>query len=406
MSGSDFRQRQVLAEAGLAVLPFNNLSGDASLDYFSDGITEDLTTELSRYPELRIAARNSAFTYKGKSVNVQEVGRDLGVRYVLEGSVRRSVDRVRITAQLIDATSGHHVWAERYDEEGSDVFDLQDQVTRKVAAALGGERGLIRRAGYLRAWEKPATALDEYDYFLRIHMLIYQFTKDGMTQAQQVALEGLQRFPGSSLIQIKLGWVLFQLARHDWSEKPERDLERAFQLASEGLAGRSLPPIGQWHGHWLMSNLQVWHKRDYEQALAERDVALTLAPADADTLVQLCEVLLYSDKSDDCIASVEKAKRMGPRYPPWWFGNAGWAHYLKGHYETAIELARGSRPIIGSASYAALDRTEEARELAAKVLSSNPKLTLTYLRATQPYRNKEHLERLLDHLRKAGVPES
>src|SRR3954470_19342759 len=213
MSGSDFRQRQGLAEAGLAVLPFNNLSGDASLDYFSDGITEDLTTELSRYPELRIAARNSAFTYKGKSVNVQEVGRDLGVRYVLEGSMRRSVDRVRITAQLIDATSGHHVWAERYDEEGSDVFDLQDQVTRKVAAALGGERGLIRRAGYLRAWEKPATALDEYDYFLRIHMLIYQFTKDGMTQAQQVALEGLQRFPGSSLIQIKLGWVLFQLAR-------------------------------------------------------------------------------------------------------------------------------------------------------------------------------------------------
>jgi tetratricopeptide (TPR) repeat protein len=337
---------------------------------------------------------------------VQEVGRDLGVRYVLEGSVRRSADRVRITAQLIDATSGHHVWAERYDEERSDVFALQDQVTRKVAAALGGERGLIRRAGYLHAWEKPITVLDEYDYFLRIHMLIYQFTKDGMAQAQQVALEGLQRFPESSLIRIKLGWVLFQLARRDWSDEPERDLEQAFQLASEGLAGRNLPPIGQWHGHWLMSNLQVWHKRDYEQALAERDIALALAPADADTLVQLCEVQLYSDKPEDCIASVESAMHMGPRLPPWFPGYAGWAHYLNGHYQRAIELARGSRPIIAAASYAALDRTEEARELAAKVLKGSPKLTLTYLRATQPYRNKEHLERLLDHLRKAGVPES
>jgi hypothetical protein len=126
----------------------------------------------------------------------------------------------------------------------------------------------------------------------------------------------------------------------------------------------------------------------------------------ADTLVQLCEVLLYSDKSDDCIISVEKAMRMGPRYPPWFLGYAGWAHYLKGDYEMAIELASGSRPIIGSASYAALDRAEEARELAAKVLRSSPTLTLTCLRSTQPYRNKAQLERLLDHLRKAGVPGS
>jgi tetratricopeptide (TPR) repeat protein len=226
-----------------------------------------------------------------------------------------------------------------------------------------------------------------------------------MAQAQQVALEGLQRFPGSSLIRIKLGWVLFQLARHDWSEEPERDLERAFQLASEGLSGRNLPPIGQWHGHWLMSNVQVWHMRDYEQALAERDTALALAPADADTLAQLCEVQLYSGKPDDCIASIEKAMRMGPHYPPWFLGYAGWAYYLKGQYERAIELARGSRPIIAAASYAAPDQTEAAREVAAKVLKGNPKLTLAYIRATQPYRNNEHLERLLDHLRKAGVPE-
>ena len=242
-------------QPSLAVLPLANMSGDPALDYFSDGLTEDLTTQLARFPELGVVARNSAFAYKGKAVDVKQVGKELGVSFVLEGSVRRTADRVRITAQLIDATTGRHVWADHFDEEGTDVFALQDRVVQKVAAAVVGEHGLIRAAGYRQAWEKPDAQLAEYDYFLRIHSLIFRFTREGMEEARRVAQEGLGRFPRSALIRIKLGWVDLQFVRFGWSDDPARDLDEAYRLAQEAMQTTNLPTLARLHGHWLLAML-------------------------------------------------------------------------------------------------------------------------------------------------------
>jgi TolB-like protein len=217
----------VSAEPSIAVLPFANMSDDPSLDYFSDGIAEDIITELSRFPDLLVVARNSSFTYKGQAVKAQEAARNLGVRYLLEGSVRRSGDQVRITAQLIDGTTGHHLWAERFDETQKDVFALQDQVTSKIIGSIAGETGRIRLADYKRAWGQEAAGLDEYDYFLRVHSLIHQFNKDDMFRAKKVAEEGLRKLPGSALLRVKLGWTLWHLAWRGWSENRGRDYERA-----------------------------------------------------------------------------------------------------------------------------------------------------------------------------------
>jgi TolB-like protein/class 3 adenylate cyclase len=216
----------------LAVLPFANLSGDPALDYFSDGLTEDLTTQLSQNPELLVIARTSASAYKGKSFDIRRIGTELGARYVLEGSVRKMNDKVRITAQLIDASTGRHVWAKRYDEESHDIFSLQDEVIQKIATTVGGIRGEIRAASYPEVWRKDATNLEEYDYFLRIHGLILRGPRADLAQARAVGFEGLARFPDSGLMRIKLGWTYMQDVDRGYSDDPGRDLRRAFDLAN------------------------------------------------------------------------------------------------------------------------------------------------------------------------------
>ena len=159
------------------------MSGDSEQEYFADGITEDIITELSKWGEFSVIARNSAFTYKGRAVKVQNVADDLGADFVLEGSVRKSGERVRITGQLIDAHTGHHVWADKFDESDDDLFDLQDRVTRKIVTTLGGAYGQIRKNEYQRVWSKPASSLDEYECFLRGHSVFYGFTAEAYSRS-------------------------------------------------------------------------------------------------------------------------------------------------------------------------------------------------------------------------------
>jgi adenylate cyclase len=396
----------------IAVLPFTNMSGDPTLDYFGDGVAEDLITELARYPELVVSGRNSTFFYKGKPITTRQVGQELGVRYVVEGSVRKSGDKVRITAQLIDATEDRNVWAQRYDEEGSDVFGVQDKVTQKVVLAISGEDGLIREAQHRLAWSKASGSLDEYDYALRVHSLIYRFNKADLIRARDLALEGLQRFPNSSFIRIKLAWCYFHLARRGWSDNPREDLERAFRLASEGLAGHDLPPLGQWHGHWLMSSLYVWYKRDFDAGLAEREATLALVPYDTETLLSLSQNLLWVGRPDEVIADFAKAAARDPHIPAIFYNNLGVAYHLKGQNEQALaELKRVSIPDLfnnewRASVYAELGRWDEARAAVAEIRKVNPKITVASLREVLPFRDEVELVRHLDNLKKAGMPES
>ena len=398
-------------QPSIAVLPFANMSSDPSLEYFVDGITEDLTTWLSQNPELRVISRTSAFAYKGKSPDIRQIGRELGARYILEGSVRKDSDRVRITAQLIETASGSHVWAERYDEEGNDVAALQDAVTHKIVGSVGSMHGQIRAADYRNAWSKDATKLQEYDYFLRIHGLIMRGPKEDLEEARQVAFEGLKRFPDSAIIKIKLAWTYLNDVRRGFSDDPRRDLERAFALGSEGMAGKDIPRLGQMHGHWLMALAYFYCKQDYSRALDERDITLAMAPIDAIVYVDLSQTLTFAGRPMEALNSIHKAIELDPSYPAWFHTYLAEAYYAAGKSREALdELAKINQPafrdlVYRAASHASLGQLEEARLAVAGLQDWNSSVSLAKIRYLFPYRSDTDRQRVLDDLRKASLPQ-
>ena len=387
------------------------MSADPSLDYFSDGISEDIITELSRFPELHVIARHSSVSYKGKSLSVQQMAQELGVRFMLEGSVRREGEKVRITAQLIDAVEGHHLWANRFDKTGDDVFALQDEVTRAIVGSIAGSEGAIRKAGHRHAWGKEAASLDEYDYFLRIHGLIMIFSKESLSQAVNVAEEGLERFPDSSLLRFKLGWALYWLAWSGWSDDPKGALECAFDLATAGLSAPDLPLLAEKEGRMLMALLYLRARKDHDRALAEAEATLALFPQDSDALVVNSEVLLFMSKPDTALDWIAVALQRQPRVPEWYHIYVGWPYYLKAEYERAIEtLKKQSWDDMGklrllAASYAELGFKDEAMDAVTGMLELGPQLTLGTFHHDLPYQHQADLERELESLRKAGLPE-
>lgn len=404
---------QVAAQS-VAVLPFTNVSGDPALDYFADGVTETLTAGLSRSPAIRVIARTSAAAYKGKAVDVRQIGRELGAQFILEGSVQKGADKVRIVAQLIDTATGDHVWSDRYDGEAADALALQDEVAEMVIGSVGGNHGLIRKQEYEQAWGKDQANLDEYDYFLRGQQLFSRFTKEDTLRALAVWQEGLARNQGSGLLRIVVGWAHFQLFYGGWSEAPDADLQRAFELVEQGLATRPLPPIGKYNGHLLRAWLQVYHKKDWDQAWHERDIVLALNPNDASTIVSMAELAIQSGQPDEAIASLS---REGISWDTSYIFSSphvhfGMAYFMKGEYQTALEhLQREPNldPLYTlaflAATYAELGQLEEARATARKILAGNANATLALMRAVWPFRREADSERLIGALRKAGLPE-
>lgn len=408
------RSLSLAAAPSVAVLPFTNVSGDPALDYFADGVTETLTAGLSRSPAIRVIARTSAAAYKGKAVDVRQIGRELGAQFILEGSVQKGADKVRIVAQLIDTATGGHVWSDRYDGEASDALALQDEVAEKVIGSVGGNHGLIRKQEYEQAWGKDQASLDEYDYFLRGQQLFTRFTKEDTLRALAVWQEGLDRNQGSGLLRILVGWAHFQLVYGGWSEEPGADLQRAFELVEQGLATRPLPPIGKYNGHMLRAWLQIYHKKDWDQAWHERDIVLALNPNDPSTIVSMAELAIQSGRPDEAIASLS---REGVSWDTSYLFSSphvrfGMAYFMKGEYQTALEhLQREPNldPLYTlaflAATYAELGQLEEARATVQKILAGNADATLALMRSVWPFRQEADSERFISALRKAGVPE-
>ena len=400
-------------QPSLVVLPFTNMSGDPSLDYFGDGITEDLTAQLARNPELRVIARSTAFAYKGKPVDMRRLGRELGARYALESSVRKAGDKVRIVAQLIDTATGTHVWADRYDEEGGDILSLQDQVAQRILASLGGFHGQIRQAAYRQVWAKPAATLEEYDYFLRVHDLIVSGRPEALDEARRLALEGLQRYPASGFLKIKLGWTYMQRADRGVSAGAEResDLARAYELGEEGLAHRDLTPLAELHGHWLMALAKLYHKHDYTAALAEREAALALAPSDAIVNADLARVAVFAGKPDLVVASLPGLLGEAPaKARSWLVGELGRAYCLGGQQALGIERLESLEADAFTYEalaycYAEAGRRDEARAAVRGLLAQDPSVTLAAARKRNPFKDQAVLDRYLANLREAGVPE-
>ena len=218
----------------VAVLPFDDLSAEHNLGYLGDGAAEDVITALSRFPDLAVVARNSSFAYKGKAVDMRQVGKELGVGYVVEGSVRKDGDKIRIASQLIDTKNGEHVWAERFDRSGIDPWAIEDEVTGMIVSALTGEAGALKQAQYRQAWGKDATTLEEYDYYLRGHeeyMKYAQGDKEGVERSGEIWREGLAKFPSSPLLKVKLGWYHMCRAVNFFSDDPPADVRKAGELA-------------------------------------------------------------------------------------------------------------------------------------------------------------------------------
>jgi adenylate cyclase len=312
----------------IAVLPFVNLSSDPEQEYFSDGMTEDLITDLSKLSGLFVSSRYSVFTYKGKAVKVQEVSRELGVRYVLEGSVRKVGDRILITAQLVDATTGGHVWAERYDRPLQDLFALQEEVRRKIVAHLALRLTDEEQEQLQRAYTPHPEA---YDATVRAWAYLYRFTPDANAQARQLCEQALALDPTYGVAYAVLGWTYFMEWVLQWSQDPQA-LERAFELARKAIAlDDSLPPA-----HELLGWTYLWKNKQHEQAIAEVKRAIAHGPNWFSSYASLGRILNYAGRPEEAIGFGEQARRFSPRTPIYYLPVLSEAAYLLGRYEEAI----------------------------------------------------------------------
>jgi adenylate cyclase len=387
----------------IAVLPFVNMSDDPKQEFFSDGMTEEIITALSKNPYLFVIARQSTFAYKGKPVKVKQVSEELGVRYVLEGSVRRSGEKIRITAQLIDAMTGYHLWAERYDRDLKEIFALQDEITMKILQSIRVK--LMDGEQALRG--KPPRNLEAYLKLLQAQEYLYRFSNEGNIMGKQLAEEAIALDPEFA------GAYYAQAGAHMmdvWfgsSKSPKESLDKAVELAQKAI---SLDPNDPRH-YGLLGNVYVM-KRNYDKAIAEGEKAVALDPGGADVHAWLGMSLNYADKPKEAIPLFEKAIRLNPNGPTWYFHNFGHSYRMTGQYQEAITQYKKALRVAPNniwahlslaATYSLLGRDEEARAEAEEVLRMNPKFSLEYFAKALPFKNQAQIDCYIEALRKAGL---
>jgi adenylate cyclase len=387
----------------IVVLPFVNLSGDSAQEYFSDGITEDLTTALAKVSALFVIVRNSAFTYKGKPVDIKAVSRELGVRYVLEGSVQRADNRVRITAQLVDGLNAAHVWAESYDRELKDIFALQDEVRQKIVLALKVKLTPEEQERFKRF---PTNNLEAYDLLLRGVEAQYRHTKEANVQARQMYEKALALDPQYAAAYTWLGWTYLEEWALGWNQDPQV-LERAFELTQRALAlDDSLSIV-----HAVLGDIYLF-KKQHEQAIAELEETISLDPNYADGYSDLGYTLSFAGRPEEAIGLIQKGMRLDPHghLAPWLWA-LGQAYGLTGRYEEAIaahKKALSRNPEFWPAHlelaviYSEQGREEEARA-EAEILRLNPNFSLEVWRQNVPYKDPAVIEHHVAALRKAGL---
>jgi adenylate cyclase len=398
----------------IAVLPFTNMSGDLEQEYFSDGITEDIITELSRFRSLLVIARNSSFVFKNKAIKVQDVGRELGVAYVVEGSVRRADDRVRITAQLVDAGTGNHLWAERYDRDMRDIFGVQDEVARSVASTVSGR---VEAVGRDRAVRLSAPALRAYDLLLRAKAFMSKYTRGDNEEALACAERAIELDPNNARAHTLAAWCLRYSYMAWWIADRENAISRAYQLAKRAVALDETDSIA----HSVLGTIQLI-RREFEEARSEIQRALDLNPNDAEARRYYGLYLAVTGNPEAGIEQIDLAKQLNPfdtRWVPW---VRGIACFTAHRYDEAIAALRQARETNNevrgwlAASYAHAGRLQEARAMldeflrVAKsdmVVSLRPRLEdwKPYWQGAYWYQERKDYDHLFDGLRKAGLPE-
>ena len=385
----------------IAVLPFENLSEDKSREFIVDGMTEDIISALARFKQLFVIARNSTLTYKGKAVKVQQVAQELGVRYVLEGSVQISKDRIRVTAQLIDASTGSHLWVERFDRALTDVFQVQDKVTRKIVGSLAGK---LEQAEMARASLQHPSSLDAYGLFWRAVELQFRYTPADNAKARDLCEKAIALDPNYAPAYAILAWSHLSDFRYFRPERPQESYQKALDLASKAVA---LDPSLGW-GRGALGETLLWGRK-HRQALAQYEEGRKANPNDADLIALSASAYVYMGQPEEAIQRIKQAMRLNPCHPNWYLWTLGAAQYIARDYEGAIETLRQMSPLgaarrLLAASLAQLGRMEEARAEAEKFLKENPTFSATYWGNNQPYLDDKERQHVVEGYIKAGLP--
>jgi adenylate cyclase len=388
----------------IAVLPFTNMSGDPKEEYFSDGITEEIITALSKSPHLFVIARNSTFTYKGKPVKVKQIAEELGVRYVLEGSVRKEGNKIRITAQLIDAITGHHLWADRYDRDLKDIFALQDEITMKIITAMQVKLTVGELANL---WAKGTKNLDAYLKCMEAYTNYLLQTKEGNALGKKLAEEVIAldpKFPRGYVVlaQIYLWDILLGT-----TESPEKSLAKAKELTEKAIALDN----SESSAHGIMGSIYLM-SRQHDKAIRQVERAISLNPNDASNLIRLGFVLLNTGRPEEAISALKNHRRLNPIPLQHYYLQLVTAYRLLGQYKEAIETGKEALRHVPNniniylqltAAYSMMGREEEARAAAAEVMKINPKFSLEWYAKTIYFKNQTDIDKTIDALRKAGL---
>jgi adenylate cyclase len=388
----------------IAVLAFDNLSGDPEQEYFSDGITEEIITALSKTPKIFVIARNSTFTYKGKPVKVQQVAEELGVRYVLEGSVRKAGDKVRVTAQFIDAITGKHLWAERYDRKLEDIFSVQDEITKEIITELQ-----VKLTGdeQTRIWTRGTDNLEAYLKILQYDHLGFKFKPENNALMRHLVEEAIALDPNWAIAYFRLGMTHVMDVFYRLTKDPAKSLERAYELGQKTLAMDEKLGSGQ----YLLSVVHTL-RHQHEKAIEYGTLAVELNPNDFYSQHNLARLLMNAGRPAESIPLYKKAISLNPNTPSHHYYNLGYALWMMGRYQEALEAGEESRKInpdelfshtLLAAVYIELGREEDARASTVEVLRIDPNFTTEWMAKMVPWKNKEDVNRLIENLRKAGL---
>jgi adenylate cyclase len=390
----------------IAVLPFQNMSGDPEQEFFADGIAEDVLTTLSKIQELFVIARNSSFVFKSQAKDVREIGRILGVRYVLEGSVRKIGNRVRLTAQLIDSLDGHHLWADHFDGDLNDVFELQDRITQDIVAALEVRLTLGEQA---RVWRKRSGSPFVYEHFLKGRSLYVNFARHTHAQARSFLERALEINPDFTPVLVQLGWTLTDQARFGWEQDRAATYEAALKCAARALAAD--PGCGE--AYTVIGYVRMYQRR-HEEALEAGEKAVALCPSGTDAYHMTGMSHGYAGDFERAVLYEEQAQRLSPIELNVSMVDEARARFHLNDFKTARDIAQ--RVLMAKprwltaqstliASLWNLGEYDDARAIARNILAGHPHFSVTRWGRGLPYRYDKHLDALLEPLRLAGLPD-
>jgi adenylate cyclase len=389
-----------LIDQSIVVLPFTYRGGDQGDSWFADGLTEDITTSLSKFQQFFVISRNSAYVYNDRQLTPQETARELGVRYVVNGSVRKAGNRIRITIQLIDVIRDRTIWGEQYNREIEDLFDLQDEITQTIVSATAAK---IESSELDRLKQSPPANMAAYAYVLQGQRYIFSYTRNGVSHARDLYDSALHNDPKYARAMAAKSRTLNLDWRYNWAPEPDIAIENALNLAMDAIELDTLDARG--FGELGFAHL---YRKEHDAAISSYERATKLNPNDADLMSDMADALAHCGRSEEAIELLEKAMRLNPFYPDQYIWHLGGAYFNLKQYKKAISTIRTMQnPSEGrrilAASYGQLDMKSEAEREAAEVLKVHPDFDVEHWASVQPDKYSEDVEHFLEGLRRAGL---